>query len=325
VVLKTALVTGASGFIGKALCRYLQQQGWHVRGTYRSGELIDGVEPVLFDLNNRSWPEGLTDGVDVIFHLAGKAHVIAADWQDEEEYLPVNTASTRKLLLAAQKSLVPRFVYFSTVKAIGNSHQSMCIDENDTTLPQGPYGISKYMAEQLVLNGGYVPEPVVIRPTMVYGNTMKGNLPNMIRAITNHRFPPIPEFANRRSMVHVDDIIRAALLMAEHPNATGRVYIVSDGETYSTHQIYRWICEALGRKPSRWSVPASVFRLLAKLGDGLRMLVGRRIMYDSDVLEKLSGSACYCSEQVGIELGFKPERRLDEALPEIVRFLEASR
>jgi len=319
--LKTALVTGASGFIGKNLCCYLQQQGWHVRGTFRSGELIDGVESVQFDLNHRYWPEGLTDGVDVIFHLAGKAHAIASDWEDEEEYLPVNTASTRKLLLAAQKSSVPRFVYFSTVKVIGDSHQKGSIDENDTTFPEGSYGVSKYMAEQLVLNGGFVSEPVVIRPTMVYGDSVKGNLPNMIMAIANHRFPPIPEFANRRSMVHVDDIIRAALLVAEHPKAVGRAYIVSDGAAYSTQQIYQWICEALGRKPPRWVVPLSVLRLFAKLGDGMRMLAGRRILYDSDVLEKLSGSAWYCSDRISRELGFQPERNLHDALPEMIRFL----
>lgn len=323
--MKTALVTGATGFIGKRLCIYLQQKGWHVRGTFRSGTVIEGVEPVELDLNSSCWPEGLTDGVDVIFHLAGKAHVVAANWKDEEEYLPVNTACTRKLLQAAQKSLVQRFVYFSSVKVIGDSQQQERIDENDTTLPQGPYGVSKYMAEQLVLSGGYVPEPVVIRPTMVYGNSVKGNLPNMIRTIADHHFPPIPEFGNKRSMVHVDDVVHASVLMAEHPEAAGGIFIVSDGETYSSHQIYRWICEALGRDGSRWVVPVAVLRALARVGDGLHILAGKRVLYDSDVLGKLSGSAWYSSERVRNELGFQPEHNLHDTLPEIIRFLGVGR
>ena len=75
------------------------------------------------------------------------------------------------------------------------------------------------------------------------------------QAVSRHRFPPVPEVGNRRSMVHVSDVIRAAVLAAEHPSAVGEVFIVSDGQTYSTRQMYDLMCRALGRTPSRWNVP----------------------------------------------------------------------
>jgi len=100
-----------------------------------------------------------------------------------------------------------------------------------------------------------VPESVVLRLSMVYGPTRKGNLPRMIEAVTKGRFPPLPETGNKRSMVHVDDVVQAAMLAAERPESVGQTYVVTDGPPYSTRQIYECICEALGRDAPKWHVP----------------------------------------------------------------------
>jgi len=193
-----------------------------------------------------------------------------------------------------------------------------CQDELAACYPGTPYGRSKLEAERLVLEGGYVPEPLVLRLSMVYGPTRKGNLPRMIRAVAKGRFPPLPETDNRRSMVHVDDVVQAALLAAENPVAAGKTYIVTDGETYSTRQIYEWICEALGKPVPGWHVPLPVLKALARAGDGVGRLRGRRFIFDSDALEKLVGSACYSSEKIARELSFDPKHHLRASLPEIV-------
>lgn len=213
-----------------------------------------------------------------------------------------------------------RFIFFSSVKAVGDG-DGQPMDESVETPADTPYGQSKYAAEQRVLHGGYVPHPVVIRPSMVYGNTEKGNLPQMIKAVAKGVFPPLPEMHNRRSMVHVDDVVAAALLAAKNPKAAGQIYIVTDGQAYSTRQIYDWIREALGKQPVTWSVPQAVLTLAAQGGDVISRLRNRRFPLDSDSLEKLLGSAWYSSAKIERELGFRPRHTLKDALPEIVRFL----
>jgi len=315
--LKPVLVTGGSGFIGGYLCAALLDQGVdlhllgrsasNVQASFHPWEMLDALDPAPLA------------GIDTVFHLAGKAHALVETSQDVAAYRRINTDATRCLLEACRAQGVRRFLYFSSVKAAGDVAGVM--DETVNARPDTPYGHSKQAAERLVLEGGYVPEPVVIRPAMVYGRTEKGNLPNMIRAVRSGRFPPLPEVHNRRSMVSVEDVVAAALLAADRPEAIGQTYIVTDGKGYSTRQMYEWICDALGKRPPSWSVPMGLLQMLAKVGDGIGAARGRRFMYDSEVLAKLCGSAHYSSAEIARELGFKARRNLHEALPGIVRYL----
>ena len=191
-------------------------------------------------------------------------------------------------------------------------------DESVDSPPDTPYGQSKRAAEKLVLEGGYIPHPVVLRPCLVYGPTPKGNLEKMIAAVRRGRFPPLPEVGNKRSMVHIDDVIAAALLAAEHPAAAGQVYIVADNEPFSTRQLFEWICTAAGRRIPRWTMPLWLLRLLGRVGDGIGRLRGRRFVFDSDALAKLTGSAWYTSAKLQRELGWTPQHTLQETMGEMV-------
>ena len=248
-----------------------------------------------------------------IFHLAGKAHALAETAQDEAEYFAINTDGTRRVLEAARRAGVGRFVLFSSVKAMGEGGETIQ-DETAPCLPEAPYGQSKLAAEKLVLDGDYVPEAVVLRLSMVYGLPGKGNLPRMIEAVAKGRFPPLPEMGNRRSMVHVDDVLQAALLAAERPEAVGQTYIVTDGRQYSPRQIYVWICEALKKPVPRWVVPLPVLWLLGVAGDWIGRVRGRRFVFDSDALDKLIGSAAYSCEKLKSELGYRPAHDLYHSL-----------
>lgn len=311
-----ALVSGASGFIGQNLCRHLRERGVGIRALMRHECQGPWNEVLVADLA-ASLPDKVLQGVDTVFHLAGKAHALSETRQEEAEYHAINTAGTQRLLEACQAEGVQRFVLFSSVKAMGEGGMA-CLDEGADIPPETPYGRSKLEAERLVLNGGYVPHPVVLRLSMVYGPIEKGNLPRMIHAIAKGRFPPLPELRNQRSMVHVDDVVRAAMLVAERPESAGGTYILTDGQAYSTRQMYEWICGALGKSIPAWYVPTFALRLLAMLGDGIGTLRGKRFVIDSDALEKLVGSACYSSDLIQKDLGFKPERNLQESLGEIV-------
>jgi len=317
---RLALVTGASGFIGQVLCQRLRDQRVQVRGGMR--RVVEGPwdEVVLVDLVTQRFPEDALAGVDTVFHLAGKAHALSETRQDEEEYSHVNTDGTRVLLEAAKDAGVRRFIFISSVKAMGEGGDA-CQDESKECRPETPYGESKLAAERLVLEGGYVPEPVVLRLSMVYGPSRKGNLPRMIDAAAKGLFPPLPEVGNQRSMVHVVDVVQAALLAAEKPVAVGQTYIVTDGQTYSTRQMYEWICEALEKPVPVWNMPVGLLKILAKVGDGIGKIRGRRFLFDSDALDKLTSSACYSSEKIERELGFRPKWDLHSALPDIVAYL----
>jgi nucleoside-diphosphate-sugar epimerase len=317
--MRCALVTGASGFIGQILCRRLKEEGVRVRALTRRAGSGPWDETVAGDLTGAISQDAL-HGIDTVFHLAGKAHALSETRRHDAEYSVTNTEGTRKLLDGAAEERVLRFVFFSSVKAMREGGTG-CPDESCPGEPTTPYGLSKRDAERLVLNGGYVPQPVVLRLSMVYGPTNKGNLPRMIQAIARGRFPPMADLGNRRSMVHVEDVAQAALLAAQQAQAAGQTYIVTDGMAYSTRQMYEWICEALKRPVPNLVVPYEVLKLMAKMGDAIGRLRGQRFMFDSGALEKLTGSACYCSDKIQRDLGFQPERDLRGSLPEIVAWL----
>jgi len=312
-----ALVTGASGFIGPALCKRLRGEGWFVRAVMRRAADGPWAESVLVDLGREPVPRGTLAGVDCVFHLAGKAHALAEGPGADEEYRISNVQSTLDLLAAAQAQSVRGFVYFSSVKAIGARGDSGRAGGAEL-VPDSPYGRSKLAAEQAVLGSGAVPHPVVLRPALVYGPNPKGHLELMIRAVRDGWFPPLPELGNGRSMVHRDDLVEAALLCACDPRAIGRAYVVTDGTPYSTRQIYECILEALGRKAPSWTLPTAVLRAGARLGDALGRVRGQRFPFDSEMLEKLVGSARYDGEAICRELGFVPKRDLRGSMAEMV-------
>lgn len=325
------MVTGAAGFIGRPLCRRLKMLGKEVRALLRPGDPKSPAGLVAEDpwndvshcrLGEERPPIGLMQGVHTVFHLAAMVHAVSPSPEMEQRCWDVNLAATEQLLGLAQQAGVKRFIFFSSVKAAADPRER-CVDESWDLPPTDVYGMSKREAEQCVLHFGQkgIMQVCNLRPSLVYGPGVKGNLAMMIRAIAAGRFPPLPDTGNKRSMVQVEDLVQAAILAAVRPEAAGRTYIVTDGEPYSTRQIYEWICAALGRRPPRWNLPLGLLRSVARLGDGVGRLRGRRLFFDSDALAKLSGSAWYNSDKIVKELGFTPQYRLPESLPEIINSL----
>ena len=169
---------------------------------------------VVCELGWQNIPDHVMQGVDVVFHLAGRAHSLADSDDLEQLYYQVNVEGTRSLLEAAQNASVKKFIFFSSVKSMGEECDYR-LDETYKPNPTTAYGKTKLEAEHLVLDGGFVTAPIVLRLVMVYGDSEKGNLPKMIRAIWENRFPPFPKVQNKRSMIHVDDVVLGAIQTAQ--------------------------------------------------------------------------------------------------------------
>ena len=324
--LQHCLVTGATGFIGRALCRRLKEQGVRVRALARHADAGPWDEFVAADLAGERVPAAILDGVDTVFHLAGKAHALSELAADDGEYRRSHVGATRNLLGLLDAAAAPRLVFFSSVKAMGDDGEA-CMDERWDAEPSTPYGICKRECEQLVLDAGRdLPlHACVLRLPLVYGRGVKGNLWKMLDAIARGRFPPPPRVANKRSLVHVDDVAGAALQAALDARAAGRIYIVTDGEAYSTDEMYTLMRTALGKPAPGWRVPAAGLRVLAFAGDVIGRARGRRFVFDSDAYHKLLGSAWYSSASIERDIGFRPTRTLRDGVVEMVEDYRGAR
>lgn len=285
-LIKHCLVTGASGFIGRVLCDTLmRRQHIRVRALLRTAQVGPWHEAFVCkhwsdcDSSDIALESALED-VDTIFYCAGIAHVSG---QPDALYDQVNRAAALELYRLAAKHGVKHFVYVSSVKAVEN--------------PREPYGYSKYQAEQqlLALNHELGLHISILRPALVYGPSLKGNLYSMIKAIDRGWFPPIPETHNQRSMVSVHDVATAAIACASNEVANGKIYTVSDDVPYSTRQLYNAIRAALGLASRQWAIPKWLLELPTRVS---RVYAGQ--------LDKLLGSECYPADLIKAELNWAP-------------------
>jgi nucleoside-diphosphate-sugar epimerase len=324
-----ALITGASGFIGRHLVDRLLQEGHTVRAVIHECAPPDGfagkVEVFTGDVRDAGAMKAAAAGAEVVFHLAGKTHALSEIGEDEAGYRSLNVEGTRTVLEASVAGGAQQFIFFSSVKAMGDEAPE-CRDESCETKPVTAYGRSKLAAEQLVFEHGSRTglSAVCLRLPLVYGSGNKGNLFRMIAAIDRGIFPPWPPVNNRRSLVHVANVVQAALLAAASPAAGGRCYIVTDAQPYSTRALYELICRALGKDVPSWSVPAWLLAALGRAGDVIGRLRGRRVPFDSFALAKLTGSAWYSSDRIARELGYRPLMSLEAALPDMIAWYRSA-
>ena len=320
-----ALVTGATGFIGRHLIKGLVNQNAQVRALVRSAPQAayfpDNVEYCRGALENVASLERACQDAVIIFHTAGYAHA----WSDaspatQDLHRQINAEGTRRLLQTAANVGVKRFVFFSSVKAMGAGGKN-CVDETWPLPPETPYGLAKREAEQYVFEFGrqYNMHTVILRLALVYGPGGRGNLERMIKAVKRGFFPSLPKVGNKRSMVHVDDVVQAALKAGQRREADRQIYIVTDGHDYSSREIYEMICRTLDKPIPNWYVPYGVLRGLAAVGDALGWIRGRRMIFDSESLDKLLGWACYRCDKIQAELNYRPSLTLADALPAMVR------
>jgi nucleoside-diphosphate-sugar epimerase len=293
-----ALITGASGFIGRRLLQPEDRVMVRASGTLPGEFVCDLLAPHSLS--------AACEGVDTVFHCAGYAHTFAS--ADPNIHWRINFEGTRNLVAAAGEMGVKRFVFLSSVKAMAKPADD-CVDEDWLGKPDTPYGRAKRAAEEAVLDAGakYGMHVVNLRLAMVYGRGGRGNMERMARAVRAGWFPPLPETGGRRSLVHVDDVVAAMRLVADASAANGRTYIVADPKAYSGREIYDAIRTALGLPPTRWRVPVGALRAAARLNGRL-----------AEIVERLVGPACYSPGRIERELGFRARVDLVSGLREML-------
>jgi nucleoside-diphosphate-sugar epimerase len=305
--MKTALVTGATGFLGRPFCRRLRAAGWRVLGLARQPAGDDCDRFIPCDLASGEAVPAWGEAVDTVFHFAAKAHALADTAADAAGYERINVEGTRRVVEACGRGGVRALVFVSSIKVFGERQQrpDRGLNESDAPEPDSLYGRSKFAAEGLVLCADAVPHRAVLRPALMYGPGVKGNLARMWAAVAESRFPPLPETGMRRSLVHRDDFCAALELVAVSAAAHNRIFHVTDGAPLSARGVLEAIRAAQGLPPVRFALPVLALKGAARAGDVLGRVRGRRSPLDSDSLGKLIGPAWFDSALLARELGWR--------------------
>lgn len=300
------LVTGANGFIGRALCDYLQHAGYEVVAAVRrpcgmGNEFVVGED-------GSALMQALL-GCDAVVHLAGLTHVMDQNTVDPlQEFRSANVDASARLAMLAEQAGVRRFVFMSSIKVNGErTNLGSPFKPTDAPAPEDAYGLSKWEAEQMLQS---IVQPsqmglVVIRPPLVYGPGVKGNFAKLIKWVKTGVPLPLGAVDNKRSMVALDNLVSFTALcanFAKSPKAAGQVFLVSDGDDVSTTELLHKVARAYACKVRLLAVPSWF------LSHAVR-LFGR-----SSSAERLLGTLTLDSSKAHELLGWQPPVTMDKQL-----------
>lgn len=311
------LLTGATGFLGRALLKELLYREHEVTAAVRhASPVVKGLRsyPIVDIGGTTDWLPAL-QGIEVVVHAAARVHVVRERHPDPlAEYRHVNVDGTLRLARQAVASGVRRFVFISSIKVNGESTLlGKPFLAGDVPAPEDPYGVSKLEAEQglmrLADEAGM--ELVIIRPPLVYGPGVKANFLSMMRWL--HKGVPLPFGAihNRRSLVALDNLVDLIVTCIEHHAAANQAFLVSDGEDLSTSELLRRMGAVLGRPARLLPVPSWLLQ------------AGAAALGKQALSQRLCGSLQVDIGKTRELLGWTPPLSLDEALRKTAKhFLE---
>jgi nucleoside-diphosphate-sugar epimerase len=252
-----AIVTGAKGFVGRALCAAL------------------GPDVLALSLSGTDWEPALAaaplEGA-TIFHLAARVHDLHD--HDDDAFERDNGQKTRRLAQAAARARTRRIVFLSTLKVLGEESGARPLRPDDPPRPADAYARSKLAGEEALreIAGAAGVEWVVVRSPLVYGAGARANLESLV-SLCDSAWPlPFGAVGNRRSFVQRDDLARLLVACGTHPAAANRVFLAAHAEPASTPALVGVLRSALGRPARLWRMPAPLLELTAALvGQGDRM------------------------------------------------------
>ncbi|MBE0625147.1 MAG: NAD-dependent epimerase/dehydratase family protein [Burkholderiales bacterium] len=308
--LPSVLVTGAGGFVGLRLCARLAAAGHTVRAAVRResaglAAIAPAVDVVpVGDIGpDTDWRAAL-DGMDLVVHLAARAHVMRDSAADPlAAYRRINVAGSVRLARAAAAAGASRLIYMSSIKVNGEATAGTPFCESDAPAPLDAYGRSKWEAEQALRSVAAQTGLAVsaLRPPMIYGPGVKGNLARLLQWIARGLPLPFASIANRRSLIYLENLIDATLALMRHP-APGKIYLVSDAHDLSTPQLVRALARGLDRPARLLPFPPSLLRLAGSCA-------GQR-----DAVARLVGSLQIDASRIAAELGWRPAHDPEQGL-----------
>lgn len=275
---KSCLVTGATGFVGSALLKELERNAIEVtrltRTALQESDIAAGNNFVDVET---AWPT--TFRPDAVVHLAARVHVMRDTAADPlGAFRAVNVEATMRVARAAVRAGTRRFVYVSSVKAVGevSAHP---LSENDVAQPIDPYGVTKLEAERALMDLSRETglEVAIIRPPLVYGPGVGANFLSLMKAVSKGIPLPLACADARRSLVAVDNLASAIHACTTHPDAAGQTFHVSDDDDVSVAELVRRIADAMETRARLLPVPVVLLR-------GVGAVTGRR-----DVIQRLVG------------------------------------
>lgn len=299
------VVTGSSGFVGRALTASLRAAGHTVVGTGRTRQ--EGGDVAVGEIGpDTDWSAALA-GADGVIHLAARVHVMHDTASDPlAAFRAVNTLGSIALARQAAAAGVKRLVFLSSVKVSG---EGGAFTDAETSDPQDPYGVSKAEAEEglrrVAAETGL--EVVILRPPLIYGPGVKANFQRLMQTVERGVPLPLGAIDNRRSLLYVGNLVDAIALCMSHPAAAGRSYLVSDGDPVSTPALIREIAAALDRPARLLPVPPGLIRL-----------AGRLLGKEKEV-SRLLGSLTLDNGALKQDLGWRPPFTLRQGLAETAR------
>lgn len=267
------LLTGASGFIGKALCNQLISEKYTIIAPVRALNLLTD-DDLLFPIKYKGlqheveWTSML-EKVDVVIHLASRVHIMDEKSNDPLiEFRKINVDATLKLAQKAINSGVKRFIYLSSIKVNGEeSFPTQPFRADDTPSPKDPYGISKYEAETGLFRLARESEMeiVIIRPPLVYGPGVKANFKQIMNIVGKGLPLPFGAINNKRSFVALDNLNNFIIKCVNHPSAANQVFLISDGYDLSLTELLKKLSISLNSSTYLFSVPVWWIRFLLRL------------------------------------------------------------
>ena len=312
--MKRVLVTGASGFVGKRLCEHLENRGYDVARVVRRADNAKNNTYSVGNIGPDTHWEAIVTDVDVVVHLAARVHVMDDNTAEPlAEYRRVNVNGTEKLALAAAGAGVRRFIYVSTIKVNGEATFGQPFFATDTPHPVDDYARSKLEAElslqRIAADRGF--EVVIVRPPLVYGPGVKANFLRLFNWVGRGVPFPFLSIANSRSLVALDNLVDLLTLCVTHPQAAGKVLLVSDDEDVSTAELIRRIASHMGKRARMVAIPVNILQ-------GVARLFGKQA-----VIERLTGSLQVDISDTKEALNWRPPVTLDDALGETVTWYQS--
>jgi nucleoside-diphosphate-sugar epimerase len=306
------LITGATGFIGRALCADLQSRGRNFRATLGRAD-SRGLLPPEADCvtigrleENPDWRHALS-GCDTVVHLAGRAHRMADPPQEDGPYLTANVAPSESLAREAVRCGVRRIVFASTAKVFGEGRDEP-YREQDPAQPTDSYSRSKWLAEQRLADiaraGGV--ELVVLRIPLVYGAGVAGNFAALIDAVRRGSWMPLGGIQNRRSLIYRGNLVDLIIRCLDHPAACGRTLPVSESDDVSTPELIRRIAQAAGCRANLLPLPPGLLRIAGRLSGRSRQI------------ERLLGSLTLDPTPLNRDLDWSPPFTMQTGLLETI-------
>lgn len=319
------LVTGATGFVGSHLVDRLLERRSDVRCLVRKSSNLRYVKDSKLELSygglddSTDWDEALAD-VSVIYHVAGATFARRA-----QDYYTVNHQGTEALLAAAVKrrDQIKKFVYISSLAAVGPARDGVPVDEETVPSPITPYGRSKLMAEEAVRVVSELLPVTIVRPPAVYGPRDYGVF-EFFKAVKGGMFPMIGRGDKRLSLVHARDLVDGIVLAGESEASIGRTYFISSEDDYSMRAVADLVAALMRRRLRAFAIPRPLAYGVALAAEAAAAVMGKPPVINRDKVTELSQTGWTCSiERAKGELGYSPQIPLEEGLRETIAWYKS--